>query len=588
MARDDQKPRNFPPQLSIPLQDLSRPPDDGSSDDHESVGGATSFQQSRTRALLGSRRTFSGRIKTHGRYERVLAGTSSDADSSVPHITTPRTAHQPSGYCEDGELSPVNIGEFQAALGGLGVGTPSPQPTASSTPGGNRLNPILEDASAPYASASVLNEGDDYFSPAADDTAPLTDSRYLQPISGSQLPDAPGQRHDRDHKRGFSYSPGMLGDDLSPVDGGLRGSGRRSLNRMSSLSIPSISRSLSTTASPISSAGSMLRKMSQRVVNLSNEPEPVEPSVRRQATIDTPPSFPAMTEYGRDDLPETPAPLEKAPPLTHVGLPRHKWQQQTNPLRGKSLYFFTSDSKLRLWLCELLVHPITEPIILLLIVAQTVILAVEAAGNLPYGGQMQGWARGNPWFDPSMLVLFVIYTLEVVARIIVSGFVKNADEYSTLRPGLTIWQATVEKLRYFFTPERDRMHHHPGIGFADTQVSILRTFKSFHAPAELQGHGRQAQRIRLARRAFLRHSFNRIDFLAVISFWINVILSLTNAKYGRHIYVFQMLSCLRLLRLLSLTSGTSVRICSSVLWHSMLTRYIDYSAKSEKSSSSHG
>ena len=558
MPSDARNPQNLSPPQSIPLQDLSRPPDSRGGDGD--WGGQGAFSGFRTRALLGSRRAFSGRIETQGRYERVLAGTSNDADNSrldIPHVTTPRTAHQASPYYDDGELSPVDIGDFQAAMGGLDFGPPTSEPTAASNFSGAQLNPINENTSEHYTTLSPQSDAeiDDYFPPGADDRAPLTDTHFLQPISGSQLPDAPGQRHDRDYRRAPSYSNRLLGDDLP--DRSFTVGARRSLNRVSSLSIPSITRSLSTSASPIGTAGSMLRKVSQRVVNLSSEPEPepFERTLRRQATLDTIPSFPAMTEYAHDDLPSTPAPLEKAPPLTHVGMPRHKWQQQTNPLKGYSLGCFGPDNKLRLWLCELLVHPATEPIILLLILAQTVVLAVDAGFSIEYGNRLQGWGHWANWV---LLALFILYTLELSARIIVSGFVKNADEYSTLPPGLTVRQAALAMLRNLWMPNREGGPNKvPGMGNVYVQSSILKSFNAIRRPEE-RGHGRQAQRIRLARRAFMRHSFNRIDLLAVMSFWISFVLSNLNVQFQRHIYVFQMLSALRILRLLMLTGGTSI------------------------------
>jgi hypothetical protein len=69
---------------------------------------------------------------------------------------------------------------------------------------------------------------------------------------------------------------------------------------------------------------------------------------------------------------------------------------------------------------------------------------------------------------------------------------------------------------------------------------------------------RNLHKARLARRAYLRHSFNRMDFIAVVSYWIALVLELTGIMNKHHIYVFQMLSCLRIFRLLGITEGTSV------------------------------
>ena len=114
----------------------------------------------------------------------------------------------------------------------------------------------------------------------------------------------------------------------------------------------------------------------------------------------------------------------------------------------------------------------------------------------------------------------------------------------------------MEKIQFLLSPHQEAAVRRgaPTGNPSDPQPSIIRTFTSFQAPQVEKGHGRQAQRNRLARRAF-----NRVDFLAVLSFWVSFFISVTNLTSMRHVYVFQMLSCLRILRLLSLTSGTSVR-----------------------------
>ena len=555
-SKDGKSPYTHKPQ-SIPLEDLSRPPDIRVTSEG---GGESSRAGSQRSGLLGNRQAFSGRIKTHGRYERVLAGGSEDAGGGsveTPHITTPRTAHRAGSFLDDGEMSPVNVGDFQAAMGsvGLTIDTPSTAPQI--------MTPESEAPMRKGSSGSNAHEGDDYFASVPDDRSPLTDSRFLQPISGSPLPPASGQRHDQQRSTPSAASRGMLGDDLAGLE-----NGRGSMHRLSTNSTHSLGRSLSTSASPLTTAGSMLRKMSQRVVNLSNESdalEPRQPPPRRQATLDRPPEFPAMTGYAHDEPPLTPLPFEKGRVDGAAPSPNsQRWRQTVNPLRGHSLGIFSPENRLRLWLCEVLVHPVTEPAILLLIVVQTVLLTIDSASTLAYGQRRSWW--GNSWFDIGLLVLFAIYTAELAARMIVSGFIKNADEYSTMRPGLTFRQAVLENARNLLAPHREvsgrtltAPSHQPETQDPQVpQVSIIRTFTSVQAPPEQKGHGRQAQRVRLARRAFLRHSFNRLDFLAVVSFWISFFLSVTNLKTGRHVFVFQMLSCLRILRLLSLTGGTSV------------------------------
>lgn len=87
---------------------------------------------------------------------------------------------------------------------------------------------------------------------------------------------------------------------------------------------------------------------------------------------------------------------------------------------------------------------------------------------------------------------------------------------------------------------------------------FLSTVK-FHRPGlEESERFRNLHKARLARRAYLRHSFNRMDFIAVVSYWIALVLELTGVMTEHHIYLFQMLSCLRIFRLLGITEGTSV------------------------------
>ena len=470
-------------------------------------------------------------------------------NAGLPHVTTPRNAHQPPTAYEDGELSPVNVQNFQAAMGSVGLSFDSPAPEPSRpSPGGRRstLNMITEHEAM---SASSLpfhrmeeTESDAYFSPQDNDTTPLTDSRFLQPIAGATSP-RPGLRAPPP-STGHSRAGSRLGDDLPHMEAGL---GRPS-SILSSRSLGSASPS-----NPLSRAGTILRKASQRVVNLSNEPDAVDNELRRQrssreARMEGPPALPAMQEYAHDERPSPPP--EKSRPVVSVD----ERQPHPNPLRGKSLGIFSPESRLRRTLCEVLVHPVTEPVILVLIVVQTILLAVDAAPRRTYNERPEAWQYS--WVHFGLLCLFFIYTLEIVARVIVSGLIKNAEEYSTVDTTLGFKAAFSDRVRMFFAPQgQSRFTNEAKLG-----PSILRSFTGaqLQVDGDQPGHSRQQQRIRLARRAFLRHGFNRLDFVAVVSFWIATILSMIMVEQDRHIYVFQMLSCLRILRLLGLTQGTSV------------------------------
>ena len=570
MASNRSSPRHYPRRQSIPLQDLSRPPDSPASDSGR-LGHTRSIHE-RARSLLNTRHSFSGRLNAS--YERVDNGSPPARDRNrldLPLVTTPTSAHQPAVSYEDGEISPVNGIDLQAAMGSVGLSFTITGPSTSSvlengsSARASALGPITETEPISPSSQSAHHlplddESSGYF-PQTDDSTPLNDPRYLQPISGNTS----GQRHDRQNSQNSQFSPGSrLGDDLPNGEGSVGRSPSSALPRPSSYSGTSArTLSISATASPLSRAGSMMRKMSQRVVNLSNEPEIVEQSIRRQpsgkhARLEEPPSFPAMTEYAHDEPQQTSPQIEKSLPLSAAEQALAQNSKPHNPLRGNSLFIFSPDSWIRLKLCEMLVHPVTEPVILVLIVIQTILLAVDSAPTLDIGKRPIAW--GDRWINVAMLALFSIYTVEIAARIIVSGLIRNANEYISIDWSPGFKNSILDRIRYLPTPRRQRSTSNPNnlAGPAGPQPSILRSFTGMQTQATQTGSSRQQQRNRLARRAFLRHSFNRLDFLAVVSYWVSFALTLTQIEQHHHIYVFRMLSCLRILRLLGLTSGTTV------------------------------
>jgi hypothetical protein len=195
-----------------------------------------------------------------------------------------------------------------------------------------------------------------------------------------------------------------------------------------------------------------------------------------------------------------------------------------------------------------------------LIVLQTILLAIDASFDTSIGENRQG--LGESWIDWVMLVLFSIYTVEIVARSIVSGFIINPVEYSTINRKVGMKQAISDKVKVLFATPQTRPRHvdteQSAFEFAPQQ-GLVRAFTT-NLNDDDTGHGgsKAQRRQRLAHRAFLRHSFNRVDFIAVVSFWVSFVLSIFALEDSRHIFVFRMLAALRILRLLYLTSGTTV------------------------------
>ena len=576
MSSNRYDPRKSSTPQSIPLQDLSRPPDSRDVADGER-------SRRRSRSLLEGSHLLSGGGTSGQRYERLAEDSPGPGARHALQSTQSTTQYPTHGFAHSGyndeALSPVAVEDhaaFQAAMGSVGLSFDAPEPTrpmgsSMTTPSASAhsLEIITEgEGLSPFGHhrRAHTTESESYFSPTDNDTTPLTDRYHLQPISGALNSSTSSIPRDRSSFQSVRFTDGAspgprLGNELLTAEAGLM----RSRSTLAvSPSNRSRARSLSPSvagSSPLLRAGSVVRKMSQRVVNLSNEPEIVEQSIRRkssikQARLEGPPSFPAMAEYAHDEAARSPSPTEKNLASNFAREARGTWQQRTNPLRGKTLGLFSPENRLRVHLCEMLVHPVTEPIILLFIVFQTILLTIDSAPTYVNVPRSKPW--GSSWIDYALFVLFIIYTLEIIARTIVSGFWFNAQEYSTDNRSLGFKNSIIEQGRKLFAPTRQSINKPTSSVNGPQQPSILRSFTSMQVLGDQPGHTRQQQRVRLARRAFLRHSFNRLDFLAVVSYWISFSLSLAHIQSERHVYVFQMLSCLRILRLLSLTSGTSV------------------------------
>lgn len=555
--------RQSPSPQAIPLRDLNRPPDENES---HAPGAAQPHQRTlsdRGRNLLRQSASIATGQHWNSQYAPIAeASPSPTRSSNRPQLQTSlSTDHRTPQDPEDGAYSPLeDAGAFQAAIGFSGfpdmgfhgeTSLPIPTPMSSET----SYQPYPTD---PYLSRQE-SEDQGYFPASSyEDTARLTDSRNLQPISGV-TPTATSPHRDR---AGSFQSVRFLtpeattpvsksGDDIGYLEAASR---RESSARKRSLSPGDVS--------PLHRAGTIVRNMSQRVVNISSEPDIAERTMRRKsslrhARLQEPPSLPVFPEYAHNDATAPKSPMEKPPSPIDFKRPSVPWQRPPNPLRGRTLGIFSPENKLRLWLCDLLVHPVTEPLLLVLIIIQTVLLAVDASQDVFKHPRSTRW--GETWIDKALLALFIIYTIEVFVRVIVSGFIINPVEYSTINRQVGLREAVMNKARQFLGPQRQSSIKKADPNLDPQQPSVLRTFTTAQMnPSIGPGDARQQQRVRLAHRAYLRHSFNRTDFLAVISFWIAFALSEFGFEQQRHIYIFRMLSCLRIIRLLNLTSGTSV------------------------------
>lgn len=369
---------NHPTPQSIPLQDLSRPPDSEDITQGRRFSREESGGEQRTPR---KRDSITARLRYGGRYERLAETSPSPSEriheSAGSQATRPPGARQsPHMKGDDGDVSPLDDhGGLENPLGFTGLTvqhetTSRPKvgrrkTTSETLHPGSRDSPPISPCSTPARRLSDEVLPQFLFTDA--DTTPLTQPQISQRASPSR---ASAYRTSEDDRTSFQTvrlssqgSPGMmLGDDLLSVEPELGRAGRGLRERSESRTTRQQSLSPSAAGSPLFKAGTMVRKMSQRVVNLSNEPEIVEQSIRRSSSVhpERPPMPPPDEVPDEDAIEEaefTPVPINKGAPLHLAGKPQKHWQQQVNPLKGKALGIFPPNNPLRSKLCDLLVHP---------------------------------------------------------------------------------------------------------------------------------------------------------------------------------------------------------------------------------------
>jgi hypothetical protein len=573
-SKNDQNPQSSgPPSQSIPLRNLQRPPDDANaphggnpydnpyddrSDNGPGIGigaGATiDYQQAQAGAGRGSY-GYNTAAQTSGQMGASLPGVSSYWDHPYQH------PHDDGGGVSPDSHSPIDPMAMQFAL----------PPDIHQHPPLGPSQPMPSSSTAYIPPAPYYEEAPDTDSMESD-RVPLKHS--AQPIGTLEPPENEAQGRDSFHTvSDMGNSPSrprntqLLGFDLEnqyfstgrqPSYGeSLTPDGMRRRSRSPS------------TSGALSRAGSIMRAMSQRVVAISGEGDLIEQQERRERSrspsvdgrmshqsgrpvlVDT--SYPSqvfqgtpMEKHGDQEfvMPQEPSPFLSRP---RAPLP--------NPLKGKSLGIFGPENRLRKWLCDVLVNPWTEPLILVLIILQAILLAVEAAPDVFLPGNERPERWGSTRIDWAIFGLFVVFTVELMARIVVSGFFLNAPEYSAVDHDKGVRERMAERYRKIFQPQRTKsIRRPPQEQFTPTFARSFTMMQGQVVPGTLEDQ----QRFQLARRAFLRHGFNRLDFVAVVSFWIAFVLGVTTEEKHHHLFLFRMLSCLRILRLLALTKGNAV------------------------------
>lgn len=235
------------------------------------------------------------------------------------------------------------------------------------------------------------------------------------------------------------------------------------------------------------------------------------------------------------------------------------------PLRliGNSLKFFGPDNNFRLFLYEVLHQPWVEPFSYALIIFQTVVLTFQNAKNIYEG--IEGVDEDNytvifaPWTSLwenwCILAIFLCYTTIVMAKIIAYGLWDDSQRKDLLGMGKKD-KAQSEGVEAHNQFSRDglRRRHVKNAPLVNTFVNLI----PGKADGLNRGNSIYVSNYQIpTERAFLRGSWNRLQFIAIIGYWISLLLTIQRLDDRSEAFVFRLISALPILHLLNLTSGTS-------------------------------
>jgi hypothetical protein len=360
MASDSHGVPKPPSPEPIPLQDLS-------SDIHDADerGRLPAQNPSRQRSLLrgGAFTAELGRRLSSHRARRSY-GRIPDQELPIPRPEDPDL--QDPGYANEHDMPTVAElkDDFESALGRPGGQRGSWLPPRN-------LNDPVSPRVPPEDEAMLGSFPDE------GETAHLTDAANQQPMSGFSPPAQGRANRLPAHDHSVRFGPGpSLGDDLNAAEEGMSNTMRNEETRSRSGSLLSVlsvdgggpsrspstskSRSLSPASSPVRRVSVAVQNMSQRVVNLSNDPRAVEQAMRRRASSkshnDQGFKRPSVPEIEIHPYNEENSTQEK--PITPLrNMAQKPWHEQTNPLRGNALRIFPPNHPVRLFLCDVLIHP---------------------------------------------------------------------------------------------------------------------------------------------------------------------------------------------------------------------------------------
>lgn len=313
----------------------------------------------------------------------------------------------------------------------------------------------------------------------------------------------------------------------------------------------------------------------------------------------------------------------------HLGTPNASFQtsQDTMYLFGNSLGFFSPQSKIRQKCSRILSHSSTNFTLLVLLIAQTLFLTYRQWNPNKLGGYVSKGNNFADYILMGINIIYTVEVCaKIIAyglfddRVMYEEcglpYPQNSLNWNSTKLvfnhlfkniGLTKFhkvrrnQPPQDRNSVYMTPQNvvseldvkeinlndSRIQANP---FDSTPVQFTELGKKYrislhHEPSGkdsspegtpnprplnaqntfvLSSPSKNIEQLHL-KRAFLRSSWQRIDFISMVTFWISLALSINRYDVKHSIMVFRALSCLRILRLCNLTTGTSTILAACKL-----------------------
>lgn len=281
------------------------------------------------------------------------------------------------------------------------------------------------------------------------------------------------------------------------------------------------------------------------------------------------------------------------------------------PLYGKSLKFFSPDSYIRKFCYLVLTYKLINQIFTSMLVVQVGFLAYQQ-WKVEYGYVYNG---KYTWIDWILFSFYLMYTVEFIMKVIAFGFYDDSQmikilKLKTYENQLSIFYSKLLKrfknnrlVKNASFKTKNRVHHNKdynnlnskivgssksneiengnGNGIENGNENEIDYYNSdtnsssnslsdddkIDIISNLDSKSNNGSKTNLNTNvdlknlkypihyAFLRNGWNRVDFIAIICFWISFFLSLNQSDIGKA-QVFRSLMCLKIFRLLNITKGS--------------------------------